>query len=328
MATSMLAPHIGRIVFADYKAFRYHVDKDAPMTIAEQTGKIVLGRAVLGKTALGAALALWAGAAVAAPVQKSEPVELASHRAVYELKLATARGKRPVEAVRGRILYDFSGSRCEGYALNFRQVSEIDSGEGQPMLTDLRAVTWEDSAAKSFRFNSQNYIDQKLKAAVDGRAERGGSGVGVNLSKPVAKKFGIGRGIFFPTDHMRRIIIAARAGQTILEGPLFDGSDSGDRIYDTLSVIGAPIEPQSRPHDDAAAKDATLSTLRRWPVSISYFDRAERGDKASGEQTPVYSITFELYENGVSRALSLDYNDFVVQGEMTSLEIRPVKPCD
>ena len=60
--------------------------------------------------------------------------------------------------------------------------------------------------------------------------------------------------------------------------------------------------------------------MPRWPVTISYFDK----DKApkSGEQTPVYAIGFELYENGISRALSLDYNDFVVAGKLTSLEIK------
>lgn len=264
-----------------------------------------------------------AGGAAAAPAQKSDIVEFVPHRAVYDLKLSSARGNRPVESVRGRILYDFSGNACEGYALQFRQVSEIDAGEGNLMTTDMRATTWEDAGAKTFRFNSQNYIDQKLKTTVDGRAERSGPRVGVNLNKPSSKKFGIETGIFFPTDHMRRIIVAARAGQSLLEGPVFDGSETGDKIYDTLSVIGQPIEPETRKPDDAAAKDEQLSKMRRWPVSISYFDKSKKG----GEATPVYSIRFELYENGISRALSLDYNDFVVAGEMTSLEVRPLKPC-
>ena len=69
-------------------------------------------------------------------------IELAPHRAVYDLKLSQTRGNRPVESVRGRILYDFSGSRCEGYALQFRQVSEINLGEGKTLTTDLRATTW------------------------------------------------------------------------------------------------------------------------------------------------------------------------------------------
>ena len=45
------------------------------------------------------------------------------------------------------------------------------------------------------------------------------------------------------------------------------------------------------------------------------------------DQPPVYSIKFELYENGVSRALVLDYNDFAISGELTAIEIRETKPC-
>ena len=75
-------------------------------------------------------------------------VSLASHRAVYDLKLSTTRGKRAMNAVRGRILYDFSGSACEGYALQFRQVSELDSGEGKVIVSDLRATSWEELSAR------------------------------------------------------------------------------------------------------------------------------------------------------------------------------------
>ncbi len=271
-----------------------------------------------------ATVAMSAGIGAAAPAQSPETIELSSHRAVYDLKLASARGNRPVEAVRGRILYDFSGSACEGYALQFRQVSEIDAGEGVRMMTDMRATTWEDAAAKSFRFNSQNYVDQKLKNAVDGHAEREASKAVVDLKKPEAKEFRIDAGIMFPTDHMRRIIVAAREGKTLLQGPVFDGSDTGEKVYETLTVIGQAIEPDAQKPDDAAGKDEHLGKLRRWPVAISYFDKS----KAGGDQLPVYGIKFELYENGVSRALSLDYNDFVVSGTMTALETRPVKPCN
>ena len=65
---------------------------------------------------------------------------LVPHRAVYDLKLADNRSSRPMQSVRGRILYDFSGSACEGYALTFRQVSELDSGEGKVAISDLRSI--------------------------------------------------------------------------------------------------------------------------------------------------------------------------------------------
>ena len=47
----------------------------------------------------------------------------------------------------------------------------------------------------------------------------------------------------------------------------------------------------------------------------------------SGEQTPVYAMSFELYEDGVSRALVLDYNDFVIAGAMGKIDIKETKPC-
>ena len=121
-----------------------------------------------------------------------------------------------------------------------------------------------------------------------------------------------------------RIIAAAKAGKTILEVAVYDGSESGEKTYDTLTVIGHPIAPDpAKKLDDAAGKEDSLAKLTRWPVTISYFDKTKSG----GEQTPIYAITFELYENGVSRSLLLDYNDFVVSGEMTSIEMKSEKPC-
>jgi len=126
---------------------------------------------------------------------------------------------------------------------------------------------------------------------------------------------------------MRRIIEAARAGKTILSFPVYDGSESGEKLYDTLTVIGRAIPPGTEPPDDAAAKVSALAQLTRWPVTISYFDHESAKKQQAGEQTPVYAIAFELYENGISRKLTLDYTDFSITGKMTSLEMKKEKPC-
>jgi len=57
--------------------------------------------------------------------------------------------------------------------------------------------------------------------------------------------------------------------------------------------------------------------------AVSYFER----NKPAGEQTPVYAISFDLYENGVSRTLVLDYNDFSITGVLKALELKDSKPC-
>jgi envelope integrity protein B len=281
--------------------------------------------------ALGWMLAAAAIAAVLPPVAaraQSGAIALAAHRAVYDLRLANARGKSPMQAVRGRILYDFSGSVCEGYALQFRQVSELDSGEGKVTVSDLRATSWEEGAAKRLRFHSQNFFDQQLRETVDGEAERDNDGVAVKLSQPDGKSFDLKTDLVFPTEHVRRIIAAAREGQTLLELTVYDGSDNGEKVFDTLAVIGRALAPDEHRPEDATASQQAFQSLKRWPVTISYFDRASKDSKEkSGEQTPVYAITFELYENGVSRALMLDYGDFVLSGELTSFEMKDVKPC-
>ncbi len=174
-----------------------------------------LGKAALCASATAVVVGLVAGdvgARRAAALSAGN--ELASHRAVYELRLAQARGNSSTMSARGRILYDFSGNSCEGYALQFRQVSELDNGEGKVTLSDLRSTTWEDGAASKFIFKSQNYLNQTLIDTVDGMAERGPRDVAVSLTKPTAKTFDLAAGIAFPTDHMRRVIGAAREGKT------------------------------------------------------------------------------------------------------------------
>ena len=43
-----------------------------------------------------------------------------SHQALYELSLVKSRGSNSINGARGRILYNFSGSACEGYTSEFR----------------------------------------------------------------------------------------------------------------------------------------------------------------------------------------------------------------
>ena len=56
-------------------------------------------------------------------------------------------------------------------------------------------------------------------------------------------------------------------------------------------------------------------------MSIGYFEPKE------GDLIPSYQIDFRLYENGVSRELSIDYGDFSIDGRLTSLEYLQAKEC-
>jgi len=271
-----------------------------------------------------AIIALGSGLA-GGPAQAAGPGFL-SHQALYELSLLKSRGSNAVNAARGRILYNFSGSACEGYTSEFRQVSELNSGEGKMTLSDLRSTSWEDGEGKSYRFKIDTRMNDSAAPPVDGMAERVGDHITVKLKQPVAKTFNLEGSVVFPTEQIHKIIDAARAGKSIVELTVYDGSDNGEKVYNTLSVIGQPIPgDRSISSPDPSTANDKMKALTRWPVTVSYYDRDARAK--DGEQTPVYAMSFELFENGVSRALVLDYNDFVISGALGKFDVKDSKPC-
>jgi EipB-like len=275
------------------------------------------------------AVALAMAALAIGPVKAIAAVPFLPHQALYDLSLVKARGSSPINSARGRILYNFSGNACDGYTSEFRQVSELDVGEGKITLSDLRSTSWEDGAGKSYRFKIASRMNDTESSPVDGMAERTGDHITVKLKQPQPKTFTLDGSTVFPTEQIQRIVAAAREGKSLLELSVYDGSDNGEKVYNTLTVIGQPI-----PADKAvAAPDPSTDSdqmkgLTRWPVTVSYYDRDAK--KSDGEQTPVYAMSFELYENGVSRSLVLDYNDFVIAGTLGKFDIKDAKdtkPC-
>jgi hypothetical protein len=252
-------------------------------------------------------------------VQTSPVMPLAAHRAVYELTLLKSTGTKSPTAARGRIAFDFSGSPCDGYVQNFRQLTELQPAEGPTRISDMRSATFEDGDGKSFAFDMQTNVDNAQNDVIDGKASKASDGaLSIALSKPKPGKLNLDTAVVFPTEHLRRILAAAGEGRNILELTVYDGSETGDKLYETTTIIGHSI---MAPVLEQAAHIPPLENMKRWPVSISYF---EAGKKDEG---PNYILSFDLYENGISRALKLDYGDFILGGEMTSLELLPQQTC-
>src|ERR1700756_4394143 len=187
------------------------------------------------------------------------------HQALYELSLMKSRGSNAINSARGRILYSFSGNACEGYTSEFRQVSELEVGEGKMTLSDLRSTSWEDGAGKSYRFKIDSRMNEGASSPVDGMAERTGDQITVKLKQPEAKTSPLDGSTVFPTEQIQRIIAAAKEGKPILELTVYDGSDNGQKVYNTLSVIGHAIPGDQRPDeiDDPLAGHGELLRSRR-----------------------------------------------------------------
>lgn len=253
-------------------------------------------------------------------------IVLAAHRAVYEITLDQARGGAGVTDMTGRMVYELTGSVCDGFTQNMRFVTRMSTQDGGVTVSDMRSSSWEDGLARLFRFTSSQYKDSKLSESTQGDVDRGdGAGnVKVDLTKPAKKEVTLKRGVYFPIQHSIALLAAARSGETVFQADLYDGSEKGEKYYATTAYIGR-AQPKgynkSLPPVPSAAR---LDDLLSWPVSISYFDPAK--EKQDG--LPSYELAFLYFENGVSRRLFIDYGDFAIRGALKELTFLEPSKCD
>ncbi len=244
---------------------------------------------------------------------------LASHRAVYDLSLLSSKGDNAPSSARGRIVFEFNGTACEGYAVTFRQVTEMQSAEGETMVSDMRSTTFEEGDGNGLNFKIETTNNGGRPEVIDGRAVKSDGALSLDLRSPSREKLDLGTDVVFPTDQILRLVEAAKGGARTVDMNIFDGSDTGKKIYATLTVIGR--EASNPPSEKPAQIDA-MKNVRRWPVVISFFDTGKTSD------TPNYTLGFDLYENGVSGALRLDYGQFVLKGELSALDMLASGACE
>jgi EipB-like len=258
---------------------------------------------------------------VAMAQQASDTItNLVPHRAAYELTLLSVRGKS-ISNASGRIGLEFIGNPCEGYATNFRQATQISDGEGRSQTSDMQMSTFESGDGKALKFTGKKRMNEGRQETTIGSAERANDGgLSIDVREPKLSKIDVDGVAVFPTDHMLQLIAAARNGERLREVKVYDGSDGGAKVFDTTALIGAEIPQTGRAVEEPSEK-AGLKSVRRWPVSISYFE------PGAGERTPVYVLSFDMFENGVSGALKLDFGDFSLKGEMKRLELLKPTEC-
>lgn len=269
----------------------------------------------------GLAIASGRGAAAGPAVSD---VVFAPHRAVYDLKLDNSSAGSGVAAVMGRIVYELTGSPCEGYAQTMRYVTVTSNQEGEGMVTDLRNSSWESVPPSRLRFSSTNFQNEVAVERTQGTAlrERASDTVKVDISRPVKKSIDLSGNIYFPIQHSMAVVRAAEAGQRMLAADLYDGSETGDKVYSTSTVIGRQYEPGSQKTLTMIKDGDKLDRVPSWPVLVSYYPIGP----VKGDVLPLYEMSFRFHDNGVTSSLRIDHGEFAIRGDLRSLTyLEPTK---
>lgn len=243
---------------------------------------------------------------------------ISAFRAVYDIALKEAGSQAGLAALAGRMVYELNGSACDGYALTHRFVTRVDLTEGQTSLTDLRSASFEDPKERSFQFITQTLVDQDVSQAAKGYAIHGDDKTALALSEPIEQMLDLPKDILFPVEFTQHLLTAAVKGDSFFEASIFDGTETGNLVFHTTAVIGL-----EKSHGNLAKDYAELEGLKHWPVTIAYFETGQDKDMMA----PVYEISMELYENGVSGAIEINYPDFSLSGSLSELTLLDVAPC-
>lgn len=254
-------------------------------------------------------------------------VTFAPHRAVYDVTMFRSAPGSGTSDMSGRLVYELRGSACEGYTQDMRFVTTTSSSDGSEQVNDMRSTSFEDPGARIMRFNTSQFQDQKAAEVTKGQAGRKGKdgAVLIELTEPSRKALQLPGSVYFPIQHSLALLGAARAKEPLFVGDIYDGSEKGDKVSATNTMIGRRGTGATDQLPQSVPEAARLKDVPYWPIATAYFERNAGAE--TKDQLPNYEMAAHFYENGVSTHLIMNYGDFVLKGEMTELTFLPADPC-
>ncbi len=236
---------------------------------------------------------------------------LAAHHAVYVLTQDRAHAQDVIEA-HGSMTYDVADT-CTAWATSQHLVIDLVNKDGKNVHMVSDYATLESHDGTHLEFHTKQVTDQATTEQIDGTAvlEHSGGRGHADFTGPEKKQVLLPVGTLLPEAHTLALLDAAAAGKKFLSVPLFDGTGT-DGAQDTFVTIEnwRPPAPQTWP---------ALSALPYGRVHIAFFTRA------SDAQTPDYEIGMQYFANGVADGLAMDFGDFVMDGHLQALDLKPSK---
>ncbi len=238
----------------------------------------------------------------------AQAADMAAHRALYQLKLASSRGD--VTGATGTMGYEVVDA-CDGWAVRQRLQMTVTNQDGQDIEMVSDYSTWEAKDGRALRFHMKQTTDGAVTSQTDGDASlkaEGGPGE-ARYTAPKEKTEALPAGTLFPMAHTEAILAAARAGKRFLALPLFDGTSENGAQDSSIVILGW--------HEPEKSTYPALSGLPFTRVHIAFFDRGR------GTTTPDYEVGMKYWDNGVGDDLQMDFGDFVMSGRMTEFTLSP-----
>jgi hypothetical protein len=251
-----------------------------------------------------------------AAVSIAAAADLAPHRAVYDMRLGSARHNSGIIDIRGSMIMETSES-CDGWETTQRIKLRFSHNDSDESETESTFASFESRDGLNYRFNTRNLQDGELDDEFSGLAaldKANGPGKAV-FTEPEQQEFKLPDGTVFPNTHVIKLIDRAMAGESIISFKVFDGSRL-EGAFDVNAVVTG-----NQPKTELAVDNPLLKNQKTWVMRLAFFSSKKK------VADPEYEIVVELQANGVTRTITLDYGDFTVIGVLQDIQSLPRAKC-
>ena len=262
----------------------------------------------------GALLGICGAAGLASAAAPGE--ELLPHKAVYSLRLGDQRASSPVLEAAGRFEFEWQDV-CDGWTVGQKFRIVLVYEDGVSVTYGWSLSSWESKDSRRYRFFIRRFDAEGQTEEVRGEAqlEEDGSGT-ARFTEPEAREVALPAGTLFPTRHTLHVLAAAADDGAPAWTLVFDGS--GD---EGLFGVSAALSRRLAPDAPRQLENALLDGLPSWRVNLAFY-----GPDAANLE-PEQEQVLRLFANGVVDEMSLDYGDFVLDADLTSLTALPKPNC-
>jgi len=241
-------------------------------------------------------------------------VDLASHKAIYDIRMKSAQTGSQVLDVRGKMLFIFKKS-CDGWIADHKFSLDYEYAGTSPMQVESKFTSFEGFDGKTLNFSSNRITNGESDQLLRGLAQLKTDGKSsAKYSLPSDLSFKLTNGTLFPAAHTIKLIEAAQNGQKIINATVFDGSDDQGPVEINV-VIGKPTLP-----DTKTKLDRMLIGGAGWSMRMAVFPNSLSED---GQSISDYEMSMDLLDNGIIKDMIVDYHNFSVTQKLVAIE--PIK---
>jgi len=250
-------------------------------------------------------------------------IDLAPHRALYKMSLASAAHGSGVAGAKGSMLYSFNDD-CDAWASETNVKLKLIYTEGAVVETTWSFASWEAKDGKSYRFRIRHSRDGMVVENLKGTVKRttAAGAAKAMFTEPKDKVIELPEGTLFPTRHLMDLIAAGEGGVPVFSRTVFDGA-SLDNPYEINAVITRDKAAET-PRAQAAQKKLAAAGLDELPtkhVRMAFFSFNSK------KPEPEFELGVDYRADGVARAIRQDFGDFVIDLLPASVEIIEPPKC-